>query len=51
MVYGPPGAGKKTRVMAMLRETFGSGVEKVWRVSFAFRPPGPFYLTLPLFVS
>jgi len=29
MVYGPPGAGKKTRVMGMLRETFGSGVEKV----------------------
>ena len=33
MVYGPPGAGKKTRVMGMLRETFGSGVEKVARLS------------------
>jgi len=29
MVYGPPGSGKKTRVMAMLRETFGNGVEKL----------------------
>jgi replication factor C subunit 3/5 len=39
LFYGPPGSGKKTRVLALLRETFGPGVEKVKLEHRNFKTP------------
>lgn len=39
LFYGPTGAGKKTRVMALLREIFGGGVEKMKLEHRNFKTP------------
>ena len=39
LFYGPSGAGKKTRVMALLRAIFGPGVERVKLQHRAFKTP------------
>lgn len=36
MFYGPPGAGKKTRILCLLREIYGSGVEHIKNDTFHF---------------
>lgn len=39
LFYGPSGAGKKTRIMALLRAIFGNGVERVKLEHRSFRLP------------
>jgi replication factor C subunit 3/5 len=39
LFYGPPGAGKKTRIMAMLRAIFGAGVERLRLEHRNFKTP------------
>lgn len=39
LFYGPPGAGKKTRIMALLRQNFGPGVEKLRLEHRDFKTP------------
>lgn len=40
LIHGPLGAGKKTRVMALLRELFGAGACKVRLEHKTFQPEG-----------
>jgi replication factor C subunit 3/5 len=39
LFYGPPGSGKKTRVMALLRELYGAGVERFKLEHRSFKTP------------
>jgi replication factor C subunit 3/5 len=39
LFYGPPGSGKKTRVMALLRELYGAGVERSKLEHRSFKTP------------
>ncbi|XP_011305340.1 replication factor C subunit 3 isoform X2 [Fopius arisanus] len=39
LVHGPPGAGKKTRIMAIIRELYGSGVERLRMEPMQFETP------------
>ncbi|XP_068084519.1 replication factor C subunit 3 [Anabrus simplex] len=39
LVYGPPGAGKKTRISCILRELYGAGVERLRMETQTFTTP------------
>jgi replication factor C subunit 3/5 len=51
LFYGPPGAGKKTRIMALLREIYGAGVEKTRLEHKTFKTPTKRTIELTILAS
>ncbi|KAI9228821.1 MAG: activator 1 38 kDa subunit [Piptocephalis tieghemiana] len=51
LVYGPSGAGKKTRIHALLHDIYGPGVEKVKMDIRAFTTPSNRKLEIPVISS
>ncbi|XP_066603899.1 replication factor C subunit 3 [Prorops nasuta] len=39
LVYGPPGAGKKTRIMCIIKELYGNGAERLRSENMQFETP------------
>ncbi|XP_076680975.1 replication factor C subunit RfC38 [Andrena cerasifolii] len=39
LVYGPPGAGKKTRIMCIIKELYGNGAERLRMETMNFETP------------
>ncbi|VDO47036.1 unnamed protein product [Onchocerca flexuosa] len=51
LVYGPSGAGKMTRIFCILRELYGSGVEKLRMDARSFQAPSGKKLEIQTFSS
>ena len=51
LIYGPSGAGKKTRIQCILRELYGAGVEKLRLEHQEFTTPSNKKIDINLVVS
>ena len=51
LFYGPPSSGKKTRIFCVLRELFGSGIDKLKIEREEFETPSKKRIELTTIVS